>query len=115
MEDLDRIESVSSVLTTGSLCALGKSAANPVKSTLAYFKDEYEAHINEGRCPGGVCKELITYSITDGCTGCTACKKVCGFDAITGRKKSMHTIHDDKCTRCGACIVVCPDKAIEVY
>jgi len=113
--DLDAIDRLSSVLTNGSLCALGKSAANPVISTLRYFRDEYDAHIDEKRCPGGVCKELITYTINDACTGCGACAKVCGFDAISGKKKKMHTIHDDKCTRCGACIVVCPDKAIEVY
>ena len=115
MEDLESIERLSWVLTQGSLCALGSSAANPVQSTLAYFRDEYEAHIKDQRCPGGVCKSLITYSINDACTGCTACFKVCGFDAISGKKKSRHTIHDDKCTRCGACIVVCPDKAIDVY
>ncbi len=115
LEDLDRIGNLSSVLAQGSLCALGKSAANPVNSTLAYFKNEYEAHITDHTCPGGVCKELITYSINDACTGCTACVKVCAFDAISGKKKARHEIHDDKCTRCGACITVCPDEAIEVH
>jgi NADH:ubiquinone oxidoreductase subunit F (NADH-binding)/(2Fe-2S) ferredoxin/Pyruvate/2-oxoacid:ferredoxin oxidoreductase delta subunit len=114
-DDLLSIERLSSVLTNGSLCALGSSAANPVNSTLKYFRDEYQAHIEDHRCPGGVCKSLITYSINDACTGCTACVKVCAFDAISGKKKSRHDIHDDKCTRCGACIAVCPDEAIEVH
>ncbi len=114
-DDLLSIERLSSVLTNGSLCALGSSAANPVNSTLKYFRDEYQAHIEDHRCPGGVCKSLITYSINDACTGCTACAKVCAFDAISGKKKSRHEIHDDKCTRCGACIAVCPDEAIEVH
>ncbi len=114
-DDLLSIERLSSVLTNGSLCALGSSAANPVNSTLKYFRDEYQAHIEDHRCPGGVCKSLITYSINDACTGCTACVKVCAFDAISGKKKSRHEIHDDKCTRCGACIAVCPDEAIEVH
>jgi len=113
--DIERIDRLSSVLTDGSLCALGSSAANPVISTLKYFRDEYEAHIADRRCPGGVCKALITYSINDKCTGCTACVKVCAFDAISGKKKSRHKIHADKCTRCGACIYVCPDEAIEVH
>jgi NADH-quinone oxidoreductase subunit F len=114
-EDLVSIERLSSVLTQGSLCALGKSAANPVNSTLKYFRDEFEAHIRDHTCPGGVCRELITYSINDKCTGCTACVKVCAFDAISGKKKSRHTIDADKCTSCGACITVCPDEAIEVH
>ena len=114
MEDLDLIERLLNLLEGSSLCALGKSAANPVRSTLQYFRDEYIAHIEEKRCPGGVCRELVTFTITDACTGCGICKRNCPVEAISGEKKSMHVIDQDICTRCGACYGVCPFDAITV-
>jgi len=86
-----------------------------VLSTIRYFRDEYEAHIKEKRCPAGVCKALITYSIDEeNCTGCGACKKVCPVEAITGEKKELHTIDPDKCIRCGACMAACNFDAVKV-
>jgi len=94
---------------------LGGSAPNPVLSTIKYFRDEYEAHIKEHRCPAGVCKALITYSIdAEKCTGCGACIKVCPTQAISGEKKKAHTIDSNKCTRCGACIESCKFESIIV-
>ncbi|HUU03574.1 MAG TPA: NADH-ubiquinone oxidoreductase-F iron-sulfur binding region domain-containing protein [Myxococcota bacterium] len=113
-DDIERLESLARVMKKASLCALGQSAANPVLSTLRYFRDEYQTHITDRRCPAGVCKELITYSVNDNCNGCTLCLKNCPADAITGEKKKMHTIDTDKCTRCGACEAVCNQDAISV-
>jgi len=113
-EDIARIERLCDTLENASLCALGKSAANPVRSTLQYFKDEYEAHINEKRCPGGVCRELIRFDITDKCIGCTACAKQCPTAAITGERKKLHVIDQEKCIRCGSCVTACPSDAIDI-
>ncbi|MBW2312306.1 MAG: 4Fe-4S binding protein [Deltaproteobacteria bacterium] len=113
--DIELLEELSWVVSEASLCALGQTAPNPVLSTLRYFRDEYEAHIKDKRCPAGVCKALITYRvIEDKCTACGKCKKVCPSDAITGEKKVPHTIDPDKCIRCGACISECKFDAIEV-
>lgn len=113
--DIDLLEKMSGAIADGSLCALGGSAPNPVLSTIKYFREEYEAHIKEHRCPAGVCKALITYSIDpDKCTGCTLCSKVCPVEAITGEKKKVHTIDNSKCTRCGACKESCKFEAINV-
>jgi NADH-quinone oxidoreductase subunit F len=113
--DIEILEEMSKAITDGSLCALGGSAPNPVMSTIRYFREEYEAHIKEHRCPAGVCKALITYSIdAEKCTGCGLCAKVCSFQAITGEKKKTHIIDIDKCTRCGACIQSCKFDAINV-
>ena len=113
--DIELLEELSWVVSKASLCALGQTAPNPVLSTLRYFRDEYEAHIKDKRCPAGVCKALITYRvIEDKCTACGKCKKVCPSDAITGEKKVPHTIDPDKCIRCGACISECKFDAIEV-
>ncbi len=113
--DIELLESMSSAIADGSLCALGGSAPNPVLSTIRYFRDEYEAHIKEHRCPAGVCKALITYSIdAEKCTGCGVCVKVCATQAITGEKKKAHIIDKEKCTRCGACIQSCKFDAINV-
>jgi len=111
-EDLPTLEKLFDVLDDGSLCGLGKSAANPVRSTLAHFRDEYEAHINDKRCPAGVCRELIIFEVTDACNGCGACVKVCPADAIIGEKKGRHTINVDPCTSCGLCQASCPEDAI---
>ena len=113
--DIELLEELSWVVAEGSLCALGQTAPNPVLSTIKYFRDEYEAHIKEKRCPAGVCKALITYSIDEeNCTGCGLCKKVCPVEAITGEKKELHTIDPDKCIRCGACIAACTFDAVTV-
>ncbi|MCU0663558.1 MAG: NAD(P)H-dependent oxidoreductase subunit E [Myxococcota bacterium] len=112
-EDLSTLDELGQWMTAASLCALGGSAANPVLSTLRYFKHEYLAHIREHRCPGGVCKELITYSIDTGkCNGCHACVKACPPDAISGALKAMHTIDAAACIKCGACLSVCKQDAV---
>ena len=113
-EDIGNMEKLLNVLEQGSLCGLGKSAPNPVRSTLAHFKDEYMAHINEKRCPAGVCRNLISYEITDLCTGCTRCARNCPQDAISGTKKEIHTIDQELCNRCGICKVTCNFDAINI-
>jgi NADH:ubiquinone oxidoreductase subunit F (NADH-binding)/(2Fe-2S) ferredoxin len=113
-EDLALLEDLGAVLADGSLCGLGQTAAHPVLSTLRYFRDEYEAHIRERRCPAGVCKALIRYTITGDCTGCTSCVKVCPTDAITGERRKLHVIAQDKCIQCGTCMDVCNDGAVLV-
>ncbi|PIP07728.1 MAG: NADH-quinone oxidoreductase subunit F, partial [Syntrophobacteraceae bacterium CG23_combo_of_CG06-09_8_20_14_all_50_8] len=114
-EDIALLESMSYAIIDGSLCALGGSAPNPVLSTIKYFRDEYEAHIREKRCPAGVCKELIRYAITaDACTGCGACLKACPAEAISGKKKKPHEIDEAKCIKCGACMESCKFDAITV-
>ncbi len=113
--DIELLEELSWVVAEASLCALGQTAPNPVLSTIRYFRDEYEAHIKDKRCPAGVCKALITYVINEeNCTACGRCKKVCPVEAITGKKKVPHTIDPEKCIRCGACIAECKFDAIEV-
>jgi ferredoxin len=113
--DVELLEKIATGVADGSLCALGGSAPNPVLSTIKYFREEYDAHIKEHRCPAGVCKALITYSIdAEQCTGCGACIKVCPTQAISGEKKKAHIIDNKKCTRCGACIESCKFEAINV-
>ena len=113
--DIELLEELSWIVAEGSLCALGQTAPNPVLSTIRYFRDEYEAHIKEKRCPAGVCKALITYSIDqEKCTGCGVCKNVCPVDAISGKKKELHTIDPDTCIRCGACMAACNFDAVNV-
>lgn len=113
MSDLDALNDLSQLLTDGSLCGLGNSAANPVLSSLQYFRDEYETHIKDKKCPAKVCKALIKYRINaEKCTGCHLCLKNCPSDAITGQVKKLHTIHDDKCIKCGICFDVCKFDAV---
>ena len=109
--DLELLERLSEVLSEASLCALGSSAPNPFLSTLQYFRDEYEAHIKEKRCPSLSCKELISYYIDpEKCSACTICFKKCPSDAIIGEKKMIHVIDQEKCTKCDTCFEVCPSK-----
>jgi NADH:ubiquinone oxidoreductase subunit F (NADH-binding)/Pyruvate/2-oxoacid:ferredoxin oxidoreductase delta subunit len=107
------LQRLGDVIRDTSLCGLGQSASNPVLSGLRYFRDEYETHLYERRCPSHVCKELLTYSIDNTiCSGCGVCTKKCSSDAIIGEKSQAHYIIDDKCTRCGMCIESCRFDAI---
>jgi len=114
VEQLDLLEELAVVVKDTSMCGLGQTAANPVLSTLRYFRDEYLAHIVERRCPAGVCRELITYWINDDCNGCGACARQCPQKAISGDKKQRHVIDREKCTRCGICRTVCRYNAVQV-
>ncbi len=114
-EDLALLEDLGWMLRETSLCGLGQTAANPVLTTLRYFRDEYLAHVRERRCPAKVCRELITFHIEATlCDGCHACVRVCTTEAILGEKKGVHTIEAAKCIKCGACLEVCQPKAILV-
>ncbi len=112
MEDLDKLEELGEIIKTTSLCGLGQTAPNPVISTMKYFREEYEAHVLEKKCPAGVCQALLNFTITDGCKGCTKCAKVCPVNAIEGKVKELHVIDQEACIKCGACIDSCPFKAI---
>ena len=111
--DLEELERLAGMIKKGSLCGLGKTAPNPVLSTLKYFRAEYEAHL-EKRCPAGKCKELIHYRVTEKCIGCTRCAQHCPVDAIPMTPYEIHKIIDSKCIRCDTCKVICPVKAIVV-
>ncbi len=114
-EQLDLLEDLADTVSQTALCGLGKTAPNPVLSTLRYFRPEYEAHINEKGCPAGVCKALITYSIDpDKCTGCGVCIRECVHEAITGEKKQAHVIDAQLCQKCGICRSECKFDAIQV-
>jgi len=111
--DLEELESLARYIKQASLCGLGKTAPNPVLSTLTYFRDEYEAHL-DGRCPAGRCQALITYTITDRCIGCTRCAQHCPTEAIEMRPYERHEIDPEKCIRCDTCRQVCPVDAVDV-
>ena len=109
--DIALLEELSETAVEASLCALGKSAPNPFLSTIRYFRDEYEAHIKEKRCPALSCKELIAFYIDPGtCQACGICAKKCPAEAIDGGKKKIHIIDQEKCTNCGTCFEVCPSR-----
>ena len=111
--DLEKLEELALAVKRGSLCGLGQTAPNPILSTLRYFREEYQAHL-QGHCPAGKCKALIVYRVNAGCIGCTKCAQACPADAIPLTPYSRHVINDEKCTRCGICRKLCPVKAIEV-
>jgi len=115
-KDIEDLKSLSCAVQDGSLCALGTSAPNPVLTTIQYFKEEYLAHVEEQKCPAGVCKDLITYAIDpDLCNGCTRCARQCPAECITGEKKKPHDIDAVNCLRCGICKETCKFGAVQVY
>ncbi|HWQ91120.1 MAG TPA: NADH-ubiquinone oxidoreductase-F iron-sulfur binding region domain-containing protein, partial [Clostridia bacterium] len=112
-KDLVELERLGHQVGAGSLCGLGKTAPNPVLTTLRYFREEYEAHL-AGRCPAGKCTALVQYRVKENCTGCTLCAQHCPVDAIPVTPYARHVIDLGKCTRCDSCRQVCPANAIEV-
>lgn len=111
--DIERLEELAVGIKASALCGLGQTAPNPVLSTIRYFRDEYEAHIRDKKCPAGVCKHLLDYTIDpETCKGCGICAKKCPADAISGEKKKPYTIDTSKCIKCGACIEACPFGSI---
>ncbi len=113
MQDLADMEELCYYIRDNSLCGLGQTAPNPVLSTIRYFRDEYIAHIVDKKCPAGVCKKLLSYTINANCKGCTACARKCPVNAITGNVKEMHYIDQVKCIKCGVCMSTCKFNAIE--
>ncbi len=109
--DIEQLERIATTVKQGSLCGLGQTAPNPVLTTIRYFRDEYEAHINEKRCPALVCKNLVSfYVLPDKCQGCMICARNCPVDAIAGGKRLIHIIDQNKCIKCGTCADVCPPR-----
>ena len=113
-DDLQKLETLTDYVSRGSLCGLGQTAPNPVATTLRYFREEYEAHLHEKRCPAGRCPALIRYRVTDACIGCTLCAQACPVSAIAYRPYEKHAVDDSLCTRCDMCRQACQDDAIEV-
>ncbi|WP_418790025.1 NADH-ubiquinone oxidoreductase-F iron-sulfur binding region domain-containing protein [Phosphitispora sp. TUW77] len=112
-EDITTLQTLGAVIKKTALCGLGQTAPNPVLATLRYFRDEYDAHINDKKCPAGVCTALLEYKIiAESCKGCGACARVCPADAITGEKKQPYVIDISKCIKCGSCIEKCKFNAI---
>ena len=113
MEDIEKMEQLCYYIKENALCGLGQTAPNPVLSTLHFFRAEYVAHVTDKKCPAGVCKKLLQYSIlAESCRGCTACARVCPVGAISGKVKEVHTIDTTKCIKCGACLEKCKFGAI---
>ena len=113
--DIEKLIDLANEIKANTLCGLGQTAPNPVLTTIRYFRDEYEAHINEKRCPAKACKPLLTYEVdVEKCIGCTVCAKNCPVDAISGERKKMHLIDQDACTKCGVCFTKCKFDAIKI-
>jgi NAD-dependent dihydropyrimidine dehydrogenase PreA subunit len=113
--DIHLLEELAKAVVNGALCALGGTAPNPVITTLRYFREEYEVHIRDKKCPAGVCRALITYSIDpDKCKGCTLCAKQCPQRAISGERKEVHVIDQSNCIKCGVCLEACKFNAVKV-
>ncbi|MBU0994442.1 MAG: NADH-quinone oxidoreductase subunit NuoF [Proteobacteria bacterium] len=114
-KDIDDLMGLAQAIQDGALCALGSSAPNPCLTTIKFFKDEYIAHVRDQKCPAGVCKDLITYSIDpEACTGCMSCSRQCPQGCISGEKKKPHAIDESACIRCGICMETCKFKAVIV-
>ena len=113
--DIEKLEALSYEIKDKSLCGLGQTAPNPVLTTIKYFRNEYEAHIRDQKCPAKVCTACLTYEVdTENCTGCTVCAKNCPSDAIDGERKEIHFIRQEDCIKCGACFTKCKFDAIKV-
>lgn len=113
--DIEKLEDLAEQIKDNSLCGLGQTAPNPVLTTIKYFRDEYEAHIRDRKCPAKSCKTLLTYEIDpEACTGCMVCAKKCPVDAIEGERKIPHVIDQELCIKCGDCYRRCRFDAITV-
>jgi NADH-quinone oxidoreductase subunit F len=110
---LQKLEELAHQVKASSLCGLGQTAPNPVLTTLQYFRDEYEAHL-KGHCPAGKCRDLVKYTVTDKCIGCTICSQQCPASAIPFTPYQIHVIDQTLCTKCDVCRVACPEDAIVV-
>jgi NADP-reducing hydrogenase subunit HndC len=111
--DIEKLELLAKNIKASALCGLGQTAPNPVLSTLKYFREEYEAHVYDKKCPAGVCKSMMKYTIDESkCKSCGICAKACPMSCIKGEKKVPYVIDQSKCAKCGACMEKCPFKAI---